>query len=475
MACNPSEHLALDRRTFLVAGGIGFCGLHVPDLLGAAPSTDRPGRKIAKSTILIWLDGGASQTDSWDMKPEAPLGYRGEFAPISTSAPGILLCEHLPHLARQTQHLCIVRSVGQDVRASPNNHGSGIYNNLTAHPPDPSFSQFGESRLPRPDDWPFIGSVVAYKRPLHPNLPQLVALPRRQRVFGDSAGQFGARLGSHYDPLYVQGSRDNPMDFTVPALNLSGGMTVKRLNDRRRLLEILGHAEGVLSQSDTVSRFSQHQKRAFSLLLSSQAKKAFDISQEPESVRRKYGTGINAMSLLMARRLAEAGVPFVTVFWKKEDPALHKKNFCNGVGSWDTHGKNFPCLKDILLPNFDQMFAALLDDLHQRGMLEDTLVVVNSEMGRKPKVGDKRAGGAGGRDHWRQCMSVLFAGGGIRGGQVYGSSDRLGEFPDDQPVSPADIAKTIYYAMGIDNLEATDRDGQPLNLLEEGEPLTALF
>ena len=472
MDCHRNEHLPLDRRTFLTAGGIGFCGLQPGRLETAEP---QPRRKIAKSTILIWLDGGPSHIDTWDMKPQAPREIRGEFEPIATSTPGITLCEHLPHLARQTHHLAIVHSLthGHDLRG-PNNHASGYYYNLTAHPPDSSFA-LGESRRARRDDWPFFGSVVAYKRKPHPSLPQLVMLPRKIRVIDDTAGQYATHLGSQYDPLVVAGTRERPPVFTVPALELQGDVTAKRLFDRRNLLQALDRSHRAMEQLHAVNNFSQHQQRAFSLLYSSQTKKAFDINREPESVRRKYGDGVNAMSMLMARRLVEAGVPFVTVIWKKEDPALHKKKYCNGAGSWDTHGKNFVCLKEILLPNFDRMYAALLDDLHQRRLLDDTLVMVTSEMGRNPRIGDPRPGGSSGRNHWRHCMSVLFAGGGMRGGQAYGSSNPLAEYPSDKPVTPEDIAKTVYYAMGIDNLDAVDREGRPLKLLQGGQPITGLF
>ena len=191
-------------------------------------------------------------------------------------------------------------------------------------------------------------------------------------------------------------------------------------------------------------------------------------------MREKYGVGINAMSMLMARRLVEAEVPFVTVFWK-EDRELDR--LCKSGGGWDTHGNNFNCLKDRLLPEFDRPYAALLDDLHQRGLLESTLVVVTSEMGRKPRIGDPRSGGAGGagRDHWPACMSVLLAGGGIRGGRVFGTSDKRAEYPSDNPVAPEHIARTVFHAMGIDDLSATDRDGRPFHLMEDGRPLTELF
>jgi hypothetical protein len=452
-------------------GGLG----RAASLSGAATPT--AGRKIAKSTILIWLDGGASHIDTWDMKPAAPAQIRGEFPTIATSTSGITLCEHLPLLARQTQHLAIVQSathaLGNELQG-PNNHASGYYHGLTAHPPDRSFF-IGEARRSQPDDDPFIGSVVAAKRRLHPSLPQLVMLPRKFRVQDDTAGQYATVLGSDYDPMVVYGSRDQPPRFTVPTLELQAEVSPGRLIARRDLLDSLDRSHRKLDELAATNTFSKHQQRAFSLLYSPQTKSAFDIRREPVSTLRKYGAGVNAMSMLMARRLVEAGVPFVTVVWKKEDPELHKKTFCNGTGSWDTHGKNFVCLKEILLPNFDRMFAALLDDLHERGLLDDTLVVVNSEMGRKPRIGDSRLGGESGRDHWRQCMSVLLAGGGIRGGRLYGSSDRFAEYPRDKPVTPADLAKTIYYAMGIDNLDAVDRNGKPIRLLEEGRPIQELF
>ena len=358
-------------------------------------------RRVARSTILIWLDGGPSHIDTWDMKPKAPREIRGEFQPIPTSVPGITLCEHLPHLARQTQHLAIVHSLthGRELHG-PNNHASGYYHALTAHQPDSSFAALGEGRRARPDDWPFFGSVVAYRRKPHPSLPQLVMLPRKIRVIDNTPGQYAARLGSQCDSLVVDGSRDRPPVFTIPALELQGDVTTRRLLDRRVLLDALDQSQRALDQCRVTDNYDKHQLRAFSLLYSPQTRKAFDISQEPETVRSRYGEGVNAMSLLMARRLVEAGVPFVTVIWKKEDPELHKRKHCNGSGSWDTHGNNFVCLKEILPPNFDRMFAALLDDLHQRGLLEDTLVMVTSEMGRNPRVGDPRPGGASGRNHF---------------------------------------------------------------------------
>jgi uncharacterized protein (DUF1501 family) len=244
--------------------------------------------------------------------------------------------------------------------------------------------------------------------------------------------------------------------------------------DRHALLRALDHAQRRAEGTSAIRDYNTYEQKAFTLLSSRQTKAAFNLRAEPEAVRTRYGSGINAMSMLLARRLVEAGVPFVTVFWKgdKELDAL-----CKSGGGWDTHGNNFGCLKDRLLPEFDQSFAALLDDLHQRGLLGTTLVLVSSEMGRKPRIGDPRSGGPGGagRDHWTACQSVLLAGGGIRGGQVYGSSDRRAEYPRDNPIGPEHIARTIFHALGIDDMKAIDREGRPFQLMEEGWALTELF
>jgi hypothetical protein len=466
---------ALSRRAFLVAGGVGFCGLHLPSLAGAnqpATPVGRPGR--AKSTIFFWLSGGASHIDTWDMKPNAPAEYRGEFKPMRTSAAGVRLCEHLPRLARQAHHLAVINSLGHFGRGTGDHH-AGYYYNLTGQAPDPSFRQLLNNRKPLPSDWPFMGSVVAYKRPPHPYLPPLISLPEKTGAPEYTRpGQFAARLGMEYDPVYVLGQLDRPEQFVVPELTLQGDVDSRRLASRRHLLAALDGAARDLDGRAAAGLYSRHQQKAFRLLSSPQTKTAFDITREPRAVREKYGNTVNGLSLLMARRLVEAGVPFVTVFWK-EDPKLDA--LCKSGGGWDTHGNNFNCLKKHLLPEFDQCFSALIEDLNERGLLDHTLVMVNSEMGRQPKIGDPRSGGTkgAGRDHWTNCMSVLLAGGGIRGGQTYGSSDKVGGYPADRPVAPEDVTKTVYHAMGIDNLEAIDREGRPINLLAEGAPIKELF
>lgn len=465
---------ALDRRTFLTASGLGFCGLSLADMAGAAPGDRTSGSGRAKSTILIFLCGGASHIDTWDMKPDAPAEIRGEFKPIATSAPDIQLCEHLPKLAKQAHHLTIVRSLGHYRRGNGDHHG-GYYYNLTGHAPDVTFRTLRNNRKPFNTDWPYLGSAVGYKMPQHPYLPQTITLPQMPGAPRYTRpGQFAARLGVVHDPLYINGNLEKPMEFTVPALSLQGDMTSQRLQSRQSLLGALNQARATIDQTSQVTTFGKQQQRALGLLAGSRATTAFDVSQESEATREKYGQTVNGMSMLLARRLVEAEVPFIGIFWK-ENPTWKSK--CRSAGGWDTHGNNFNCLKDRLLPEFDQSFSALVEDLSQRGLLDQTLVMVTSEMGRKPKIGDPRSGGqkGAGRDHWLHCMSTVFAGGGMNGGQTYGTSDAHAAYPADLPVAPEDISKTVYHAMGIDDLSAVDRQGQRISLMEEGEPITALF
>lgn len=453
----------ISRRTFLAAGGMALAGGQALQ----ATST----RRSAKSTILIWLSGGASHIDTWDMKPQAPAEYRGEFKPINTSAPGVQLCEHLPLLAQQAHHLAIVRSLGHEGKGTGDHH-AGYYYNLTGHEPDATFRQQGNNRKPMLTDWPFMGSVVALKKPAHPDLPSLIALPQKPGFPEYTRpGQFAARLGYEYDPFYLLGKREKPQEFAAPALSLAGGISADRMMDRKTLL---GAIDRQVRGFDGATSYSQMQGKAFELLTASRSKQAFDLSQETAATHERYGKSINGMSMLMARRLVEAGVPFIAVYWM-EDPKLN--DLCLSAGGWDTHGNNFGCLKNHLLPEFDRCFSALLADLHERGLLQETLVQVNSEMGRQPRIGDPRAKGkiGAGRDHWTNCMSVLLAGGGIRGGQAYGSSDRHAAFPLSNIVSPSDIAKTVYHAMGIDDLNWTDREGRPMELLSEGRVIEKLF
>lgn len=465
----------MQRREFLVASGLGFAGMRFGTPTSAAPQKKTvPPQKSAKSTILFFLCGGASHLDLWDLKPDAPIEYRGLFQPIETSAPGVRLSEHLPMLAKQAHHLALVNSVGATVNT--NDHHAGYYHNLTGHIPDQSFVTRGNNRTPMPDDWPYMGSVVASRRPNHPNLPNAISLPHMpSRAPYTRPGQFAARLGVEHDPMYIHGSSEEPLKLRGPALSLEGAITADRLTERISLLEKLDTARRQFDGFADVTAMNQNQERALSLLLSSESTSAFDLQQEKPAMLERYGKTINGMSLLAARRLVEAGVPFVTVFWKGDLNRLGKK--CKSAGSWDTHGNNFKCLKENLLPEFDRAYSALIEDLAARGLLDETLVLITSEMGRKPKIGDPRSGGisGAGRDHWTHCLTDVLAGGGIQGGQTFGASDRFGEYPLKSPVTPADITHTVYHAMGINDLMAYDKLERPYHLLENSKPLTALF
>ena len=461
------------RRQFLVASAAGFAGYQFGRTGSARASDVSTTGGQGRSTILFFLSGGASHVDTWDMKPHAPVEYRGLFAPIATSAPGVTLCEHLPLLAQQAHHLAVVNSVGGTVNT--NDHHGGYYYNLTGHVPDPTFLSLGNNRTPMPDDWPFMGSVVASRRPQHPELPNAITLPQKpSKLPYVRPGQFAARLGVEHDPLYLIGSHEQPLQFHAPALILEGDVTAGRLSSRRGLLSTIDDARRDFEAFADIRTWTRQQERAVSLLTSSRTTAAFDVSAELPEVRSRYGETVNGMSLLLARRLVEAGVPFITVFWMEDESTNDK---CKSGGGWDTHGNNFNCLKEDLLPGFDRGFSALIGDLADRGLLDQTLLLVTSEMGRTPKIGDPRSGGVAGagRDHWTHCLTDILAGGGIRGGQTYGASDRFAEYPADRPLTPADVTKTVYHAMGIDDLEAVDAQGRPYNLLAEGRPLTELF
>ncbi len=465
------------RRRFLAASGTGLLGLPGnfavrPALSAEAESSGASG--TAKATIMIVLAGGASHLDTWDMKPEAPAEIRGEFQPIETSAPGVRLCEHLPMTARHAHRLAVINSVdGTD----PTNSHLGYYYHLTGHKLDPRTIIVPAERRQQRDDWPFIGSVVSAKLPQRGALPNAISYPWSPDGPADlRAGQFAGRLGIEHDPLCLLGKVEEPLKFQAPSLVLKGGLSARSLLHRRSLLAELDQSLRKLEQHRETRIWQRHQDRAFSLLSSAATTSAFDLTREPEELRERYGQTINGMGLLLARRLVEAKVPFVTLYWMP-DRARAKKLKCASAGGWDTHGNNFQCLREMLLPEFDRCFSALLEDLVDRGLLDSTLVLVTSEMGRKPKIGDPRSGGfsGAGRDHWTYCLTDLLAGGGIQGGQTYGTSDKHGGYPADRRVTPSDIARTVYHTMGIHDLSATDSQDRPYNLQEDGRPLLELL
>lgn len=466
----PMDGLRWPRRDFVRGLGFGTLGLGLSDVLRmqsvARAAGAAPGK--AKACILIFLFGGPSQIDTWDMKPESPLENRGEFKPIATTVPGIDLCEHLPLTARKAGHLAIVRSVTMQGRVIGNgDHHADTYYMLTGHPPDRSFFIEGINRKPHSDDWPFVGSTAAARLPAGGDLPPVVQLPARSGEVTAyiNPGQFSGKLGPAYEPVMVRGVLEQPRDLAAPQFAMPAELSQERLGRRHDLLAQIDRWQARLERTaGALDDYDVHCRRAFSLLTSEKSKRAFDLDREPEAVRRRYGDDINSQSMLMARRLIEAGVPVVSVHWvgRKVGAGL----------SWDTHSDNFGQLKNVLLPPFDAGYSALLHDLDERGLLDETLVVVSAEMGRTPKVGDPRAGGGSGRDHWVNCMSALFAGGGIRGGQVHGASDAIAGYPATHPVFPEQIAATTYEALGLTgNLMFRDREGRPYNMAEDAESL----
>jgi hypothetical protein len=439
----------LSRREVLQAGAAGMLGLTLPNLLRAGEQTTGPAPR-ADHCILLFLDGGPSHLDMWDMKPSAPAEIRGEFKPIATTVPGVQLCELLPRLARNMHRCSLIRSAHHSVN---NAHAAAVYAALTGH----DRGEIGGGA--RPDDYPAVGSVVSMRRPPLTPAPPYVSMPyvTKEGAGGPpQPGFFGGVLGRVRDPLFVLRDPNNAA-FAMPELGLPADVNGQRLDSRKRLLD--GIAEG--SHGNAASReLEGFQARALDLLNSPVAQKAFQLENEPDRLRERYGRNIYGQSVLLARRLIEAGTRVACISWAPDANA-----------TWDTHGGNFPKLKNELLPQFDAALSSLLTDLSDRGMLERTLVVAMGEFGRSPKVN----GGAG-RDHWNFCYSLLLAGGGLKGGYVHGASDKIGARPSQQPVTPADVIATIYQSLGVPpDLELVDRQSRPFVLAPWGAPIREMF
>ena len=440
----------MTRREWLRAGGLGALGLGLPDLLRLrAARPEHTGR--ARSCILVFLFGAPAHQDVWDLKPNAPREVRGEFKPIATTVPGLRVGEHVPRLARQAQRLALVRSVSHP----DNTHTVAMHYMLTGH----RHLQPNTNPQNKPTDFPTFGAVVRCLRPGRGALPSGVSLnaPANQVSAGNHIfpGFFAGFLGSGHDPLFVP---QDPSRADFRPFPSAEGDEARRLHTRRGLLATVDHQLPALGRAAAARAHDVHAARAFDLVTSPQARRAFDLAKESDRVRDRYGRTSFGQGCLLARRLVEAGVGLVTVNWARDD------------AFWDTHANNFKLLKETLLPPFDQGFSALLEDLHQRGLLGETLVVCLGEFGRTPKIN-----AAAGRDHWAACNSVVLAGGGIKGGVVHGASDRIAAFPTTAPVSPSDLSATIYQALGIDpRTMLRDHLGRPLPL-SGGTPLTTLF
>ncbi len=426
----------LPRRNLLLqAGALGIAGLNLPTLLSAASGTSgetptvQRGFGRAKQCILLFMWGGPSQLDTFDPKPLAPDTIRGPFKPIATNVPGIELSELFPSLAQQADKLAVLRSLNHDDPA----HLSSGHTILTGHLPPVNFS---DNEPPSERDTPHIGSVMSKLRPATSAMPSFVTMPwlafHPAAPGGMAPGQHGGWLGRQYDPFLAMGD-PNAAGWKVPALALIDGQSPDRLQHRRELLQSLDQQRRASEQLGALNQLDSLQQRAFGLLTSATVRGAFDLAQETPETRDRYGRNIHGQCVLLARRLIEHDVPLVSVNWHND-----------GQNFWDTHGNNFNRLKNDLCPPADRALTALLEDLSRTGRLDETLIVWVGEFGRAPVIN-----GSTGRDHHPRCYSGLMAGGGIRGGQVYGASDRHAAYPADKPTSPHDLVATMYHALGV--------------------------
>jgi len=440
----------INRRELLRFGGIGALGLSaygVADLPAAAAGPNGFGR--AKSILFISLFGGPSHQDIWDMKPEAPAEVRGEFKPIKTNVSGIEITEHLPQLARMADKYALIRSVTHE----DNGHGSAMYANFTGWPhPLPNTNPIPDSA-----DYPAYGAVIGQVRPPVGTVPPFVAVGGAQIVCGNQIpGQRAGFLGPGCEPFVVE-QDPNAADFRVPELSLPRDLPPMRLDRRRSLLASVEQGARLAERGAAANSLDAMQRKAFELLSSSRVRSALSLKDEAAPLRERYGRTTFGQSLILGRRLIEAGVPCVTVNWSRGGP-------------WDTHGDNFNGLKKSLLPPFDRSFSALLQDLSERGLLDSTLVVCTGEFGRTPKINPQA-----GRDHWAGVYTVVLAGGGVRGGQAYGASDAQAAYPASDPVGPWDIAATAYHCLGISpRTEVRDRTNRPLPICR-GEPILPIL
>ncbi|HKI36696.1 MAG TPA: DUF1501 domain-containing protein [Gemmataceae bacterium] len=472
-------HPTFSRRTMLQAGAVGLLGLGSNHLAGLrALAANAPAPK-ARAVIYIFLSGGLAQQDSFDLKPAAPAEFRGEFKPIATRTPGVQICEHLPLLARRSHLWALVRSLTH----RSNDHSAGHHIMLTGRSDlPPGFSPSAA----RPGDWPSIAAVAGGVTRPRNNLPPAAVLPERLvhntgRVI---PGQFAGLMGPTRNPWFIEASPFDPLGygaypeygfdhqerpgkpkdkvFQAPSLSLPDGVAQGRLDDRLSLLRRIDRQRRDLDRTATVESFDAFRQGAVAMLTDHRVRAAFDVTRAPEKVQERYGRNAFGWSLLMARRLVEAGVNLVQV------------NLGNNE-TWDTHGEAFPHLKEKLFPPTDKALSALLDDLDESGLLDGTLIVMAGEFGRTPKVSHlPQFYKLPGRDHWGALQTVFFAGGGVKGGTVVGTSDKIGGYPKNDPQTPENMAATIYGALGLPaTAQWRDAEERPHHVYH-GEPIKGL-
>ncbi len=463
----------LTRRETLKAGALtALGGFSLADLLRAESVSGGSGRGKAKNVIVLYLLGGAPTQDMWDLKPEAPSEVRTQFKPISTNVSGIQICELLPKTAQWMHRAAIVRSV---------NHKAGCHNTL------PSYTghevPLGDITITKDEYPPSMGSIYRYLHGDVGDLPSYVYMPC-YLGWGQAIrrpGPYAGFLGKRYDPLFTEcrpyGDDDEPEPAPgrprvvrgMPQLSntaLPDDISLDRLDQRHSLLAQFDRTLRKVENSGRVAQLERDKQQAYTILTSTSAREAFDLSGEDPALVERYGKTLFGNCSLIARRLIEANVRFVNVTWD-----LFWDRVKIDYDAWDTHTNNFSILRERRLPQLDQTVSALLEDLDARGLLDETLVVITSEMGRTPRIN-----ASGGRDHWTFCYGTVFFGAGIRGGTVYGESDEQAAFVKDRPVSTSDICATIYHALGIDlHTMVPDRLGRPLSILHGGRPITDIL
>jgi hypothetical protein len=438
---------AVHRRQVLRAGLTGLLGLTAPSLLRGGGAANAP-KPRAKSVIFLFQWGGPSHIDMFDMKPQAPDGVRSPYRPISSSVPDIQVCELLPRMAQRMHKVTLIRTLTHTMK----NHNAAGYYALTGHAPPTDDQRLRDSL----DLYPAYGSVVDHLAPNQAVMPTFVSYPHTIRDGSITPGQHASFLGKVHDPLFFTDD-PNSDQFRLPELRLPSGLSAERLSRRRELQRLVDGQLRLIEASAEARGFDQYYDKAIGMITSPDVQRAFDIGSEPAEQRERYGRTTYGQGCLLARRLVEAGVKIVTVY------------FANSIGGrridsggWDTHGFDNTRMYNIVdkyhFPITEQTLPTLLDDLEDRGLLDETLVVWMGEFGRTPKINENES-----RDHWPQCYTVLLAGGGVKRGYVFGKSDAQAMYPDQNPVTPEDLAATIYYLLGIDpHTEIYDRNNRPL-------------
>ena len=465
-ACQSYRETLHSRRSMLKVGGAGLLGLTIPKILRASSVAASPQAALnaiapkAKSVIFLYQFGGPSHIDMFDMKPDAPDGIRGPHKPISSALPGVPVSEHLPRVAKIMDKVTLIRSMTHTMK----NHNSASYYALTGHAPPSDDIRLKDTL----DLFPSYGSVVDRLAPSSGEVPTAIAYPYLIRDGAVTPGQHASFLGKSHDPFFFAQDPNSP-DFALPELSLPANMTIGRLEERRELQKVIDHQSRLLDHSATARGMDEYYDKALTMLNSTRLRDAFNLSSEPRSLRDAYGRHTYGQSLLLSRRLVEAGAKFITVYFSE---GIGGQSFTQG--GWDTHGFNnthmYPIVEKYHLPITDQTLPTLLYDLEARGLLDETLVLWMGEFGRTPKINSQTS-----RDHWPQCYTTLLAGGGVKRGFIYGASDKHGEYPAKDPVRPDDLAATMFYLLGIQpNTEIRGLGNRPVQI-SEGKPVMDLL